>query len=1079
MTDPKETARYLAGLSGPRYWRGLEEMVESDAFAEYLRREFPDDADRWTDPVTRRQFLMLMGASLALAGVSGCSTQPAPRDRILPYVRQPEAITPGRPLFFATAMPLAGDAIGLLVESHEGRPTKIEGNPQHPASHGATDVLSQASILGLYDPDRSQSVTYRGQPRSWDEAVAVLRGTMDRLAPKRGAGLRILSGAIASPTLLAQMREFLDSSHFPEAKWIQYEPLDQEGARGGARLAFGEVVQTTYDFAEADVIVALDADFLHCSPAGVRYSWQFSNRRRVRTRDHPVSEATMCRLYAVESMLTNTGATADHRLALRASQVEHFARALARALGVPEAPPPGNLPDLAQRWIEPLTADLRAEGRRRRCPVVVGERQPPRVHALVHAINETLGNAGTSVLYTDPVAPAAGSLTQLRDLAEEMQSGKVDVLVILGANPVYDAPAGVDFAAALAHVRLRVHLGVYQDETAVQCDWHIPEGHYLESWGDCRSLDGTASIIQPLIEPLYGGHSAHELVATLTSAAARFGHEIVRNHWRGVWRERGESGEFEDFWQTALQEGVIPETAQPRRSLRMKAGWAGRARGEPSGETPGQVVQEVVFYPDSALYDGRFANNGWLQELPRPITKLTWDNAIVLSPQTAKDLGLSTPTPGPNGGEHGQAEAEVVELQLPDLPALRAAVWVQPGHADGSITLHLGHGRTKAGHTGNGVGFNAYPLRTIAAPWIVAGLRIEVRKTDEKHTLACTQMHHRMEGRRPVRGGTLDDYKHQRDFAARVTAPEPTPPAEDHDHHDHPAEPKDRRLVPLDLYAGATPPDAKGHRWGMVIDLTACTGCSACVVACQAENNIPVVGKEQVIRGREMHWLRIDRYFSGDADDAAHLQTHFQPVPCMHCERAPCELVCPVNATVHSHDGLNDMVYNRCVGTRYCSNNCPYKVRRFNFLQYANYHTPSLKMMRNPEVTVRSRGVMEKCTYCVQRIRHAGIVEQERLTPLLAALERRRQEGAISDADAAEEEAELRHQHRITEHDLMTACQSACPTQAIVFGNLDDPESRVRRWHDEPLDYGLLAELNTKPRTTYLAALKNPNPRMP
>jgi molybdopterin-containing oxidoreductase family iron-sulfur binding subunit len=1080
--------------AGPRYWRGLEELLQSEGFRQMLAAEFPEQAAEWTDPISRRRFLTLMGASLALAGLGGCSTQPAPRDKVLPYVRQPEEVVPGKPLYFATAMPQAGDALGVLVESHEGRPTKVEGNPSHPASGnpkdpasgGATDVFSQASVLGLYDPDRSQAVTYRGQPRSWGEALTALRGAADKLRRRGGGGLRILTGTVTSPTLAAQLREVLGESGFPQAKWVQYEPAGHDGAREGARLAFGEYVNTYYDLSKADVILALDADFLHCGAVGVRYTRDFSERRRVRTvgpKATPLDKATMSRLYAVESMLTNTGAAADHRLALRAAQVEHFARALAKELGVAEAPAAGELPKLARDWLAPLVKDLRSA--RGRCVVIAGDGQPARVHALVHAINEKLGNVGATILHTEPVEAAPGDqVAVLRQLVADMRGKQVEMLLILGANPVYTAPADLDFARHLAGVPLRFHLGLYQDETAVACDWHIPETHYLEAWSDARTFDGTASILQPLVEPIFGGRSAHEFLAALSDSPDRHGREIVRDYWRAWWQREANSGSFESFWEKAVQDGVVAGSEFTRRPRQVRPGWAERGADKAPKPAAQGPVQEIVFRPDPTLFDGRYANNGWLQELPKPVTRLTWDNAALMSPKTARDLGLPPIQFGVHGGERGETYVEVVEITLPGRPPVRAPALAVPGHADGSVTLYLGHGRTHAGRVGNGTGFNAYLLRTADAPWIDESPGLSLRNTGERYTLACVQMHHRMEGRRPVRDGILADYKSKPGYAEQVTSTEEHAPAEplQPPGGEHPAEPKktDRRLVPLSLYeANRAEFPYKGHKWGMVIDLSACTGCSACVVACQSENNIPVVGKTEVTRGREMHWLRIDRYFEGKPDDASSLRTHFQPVPCMHCEKAPCELVCPVNATVHSHDGLNDMVYNRCVGTRYCSNNCPYKVRRFNFLQYADFNTPSLKMHRNPEVTVRSRGVMEKCTYCVQRIRTAEVEEEKQLVPLLAEVVRKKRRGEITDEQAAQQERELRHRHRITSADLMTACQAACPAGAIVFGDLNDQTSAVKHWRDEPLNYGLLAELNTQPRTTYLASLRNPNPEMP
>jgi len=1064
---------------GRRFWRSLEEYLETPEFQEMLHREFPEQASEWTNPVTRRRFLTLMGASLALMGLNGCSTQPAPREKIMPYVRQPEEIVPGKKLLFATAMPLAGVATGLLVESHEGRPTRIDGNPLHPASPpgsrddaevGSSDLLMQASILSLYDPDRSQGVTYRGQPRAWNEMLVELRRALDKLKSQGGEGLYILTETVGSPTLAAQLNELLDDEHFPKAKWYQYEPVSRSNVLQGAKLVFDEYVNTYYDFTKADVVLSLDADFLLTGAGALRYTRDFMSRRRVRTRQIKPAEVKMNRLYVVECGLSNTGGVADHRLALRASQIELFAQALAAELNVPDAPKSDKkaLPDEAQRWLGPLAKDLRQHAGR--CLILAGEGQPARLHALVHAINHALQNVGQTVKYTVPIeAKPVDHGQQIAELVKEMAERRVKVLVILGGNPVYTAPVDLQFAEHLKKVPLRIHLGLYQDETAALCDWHVPEAHFLESWSDGRAYDGTASIIQPLIAPLYNGRTAHEMLAAFTDAPERAGLEIVREHWRDWWKHQKRSGSFEEFWRQALQEGILAGTAFPPRELAPKPGWAERAA--PAAPAPSAAKgMEIVFRPDPTLFDGRFANNAWLQELPKPVTKLTWDNAAIVSPKTAEKLGIgyvggiraASGRPGPNGGEHGQAIVDVVELSYRGRP-LRAPVWVQPGHADDAVTIHLGHGRWRGGRVAKDVGFNAYALRTHEALWFDSGL--EVRKVPgETHVLACTQMHHNMEERAPIRTASLAYFQEHPYFAdelaagetekpavlAQVPGPQPRGRAEKELEEERKKDPDKDRLIPLTLYKDADKDFAgasKGYQWGMAIDLTTCTGCSACVVACQSENNIPVVGKEEVTRGREMHWLRLDRYYDGEPFDPNRVSVHFQPVPCMHCEKAPCEQVCPVGATVHSHDGLNDMIYNRCVGTRYCSNNCPYKVRRFNFLQFADFTTSSLKLMRNPQVTVRSRGVMEKCTYCVQRIRIADI------------------------------EAE-REGRRIAEEHLLTACQAACPAGAIVFGDINNPKSAVYQCKEEPTNYALLAGLNTQPRTTYLAALRNPNPEL-
>jgi len=1027
----------LGAARGKRYWRTLEELADSEAFQELMRLEFPEQADSWPDSLSRRRFLTLMGASLALAGLSGCSPRAAPTFDVRPYVKQAEELVPGKPLFFATAMTLGGTGVGLLVESHMGRPTKIEGNPDHPASLGATDLFHQASVLTFYDPDRSQTVTLRGETSTWDAAlgeVAVngvpsVRKAAAEQRARRGVGLRLLTETVVSPTLHQQILEFQKA--FPEARWHQYEPLSPDAARRASKVAFGEYVNILYDFKKADVVLSLDADFLTCGPGNLRYVADFMSRRRVRTSESDAGTATMNRLYAVEPCVTSTGAKADHRLALKAQEVEDFARALAARLGAV----PGRVPQEGPvaKWTAAIAADLQQH--RGRSLILAGPRQPDAVHLLAHALNEHLGNVGQTVFHTAPVeAKPADQLRSLGELANDMEQGAVEMLVIVGGNPVFTAPADFHFAERMQKVKLRVHLSLYQDETSRLCHWHLPEAHYLESWGDTRAYDGTASIVQPLIQPLYQGRSAHELLAALTTDLPTPAYETVRGYWRKYWQSQGQSGQFEDFWETALHDGVVPGTALPHKTLTLRKGWQDQFKPvegpapEPAGE------YEVVFQLDPTIYDGRFANNGWLQECPKPITTLTWDNAALMSPATAKKLGVALGRYA-HGGEHGGFKMPVVELHLGEAK-VEAPAWIVPGHADGCITVHLGYGRRYAGRVGGDpehcVGFDAYPLRTSGSPGFARGL--SVRKTDKRYLLACTQQSQLMQNRDVVRAASLDDYRRDPGFAAKPD-------------QELAREEARRGKKPLTLYPPSPAEQAK-HKWGMAIDLTACVGCKACVVACQAENNIPVVGKDQVSRGREMHWLRIDLYHgSGSETPEMPTEFHFQPVPCMHCENAPCEYVCPVEATVHSADGLNDMVYQRCVGTRFCSNNCPYKVRRFNFLFYADYATESRRLQYNPDVTVRSRGVMEKCSYCVQRIRHAEIDAQKEGRP-------------------------------IRDGEILTACQAACPAEAIVFGDINDQKSTVKQWKDSPLNYGLLADLNTLPRTTYLAALRNPNPEL-
>jgi MoCo/4Fe-4S cofactor protein with predicted Tat translocation signal len=1038
----------LGNAQGKKYWRSLDELANTEAFQELMRREFPEQASVWPDSLSRRQFLTLMGASLALAGLTGCSVRPAASIDMAPYVRAPEEIIPGKPLFYATAMTVSGVAVGLLVESHLGRPTKIEGNPDHPASLGATDLFNQASVLGLYDPDRSKTVTYLGQTRTWDEALTAIRTAMQQQQKRRGAGLRILTETVVSPTLGQQLRDLLKA--YPEAKWHQYEPINRDMAFRGAQLAFGRPVNSYYDFTKADIVLSWDADFLTCGPGHLRNVADFMSRRRVRTMEQDAPSAKMNRLYMVETTVTNTGAKADHRLALRAQEIEEFARAVAAKLGVSAGAAPGAVPAAHEKWIAAVAKDLQEH--RGRSVVLAGDRQPPVVHLLAHALNERLGNVGQTVLHTKPIeTDAVDQLESLHELVEALDAGQVDLLVILGGNPVFTAPADFQFEESLQRARLRLHLSLYQDETSRQCQWHLPEAHYLESWSDTRAHEGTVTIVQPLIAPLYQGRSVHELLQVLTHQLEVPGSEIVRAYWRKDWESHGHPGEFDQFWQTAIHDGVVAGSKQDfqPKSVALKKGWEEHLKPAEAAtdHNPAQTNDgyELVFQSDPTIYDGRFANNGWLQELPKPITEITWDNVAVMSPATAQELGL--PLGGyAHGGEHGGYYMPVVELQVSlagasgsGLRKVRAPIWHMPGHADRSITVYLGYGREAAGRVGgtsaHKVGFNAYALRTSSHPWFASGLHIT--KTGDSYLITCTQQHQLMENREPVRAGTLEEYQKNSRFAF---ARRKTQLEEEHE----------RAPGPVTLYPpfDYSPPK---HKWGMVIDLTTCTGCKACVVACQAENNIPVVGKEQVSFGREMHWLRIDRYIGGPYDHPK--EFYFQPVPCMHCENAPCEYVCPVDATLHSAEGLNDMVYNRCVGTRFCSNNCPYKVRRFNFFLYSDYHTETLKMQYNPDVTVRSRGVMEKCTYCVQRIRHAEIDSQNENRP-------------------------------IVDGEILTACQAACPAQAIIFGdiNLDGQEgrsqSKVHAWKQSPLHYGLLADLNTQPRTTYLAALRNPNPEL-
>jgi MoCo/4Fe-4S cofactor protein with predicted Tat translocation signal len=977
-------AHDAAEKAGPEYWRSLEELAGNPAFQEALHREFPKGASEWVDSVSRRGFLKVMGASMALAGMTGCVRLPL--EPIVPYVRQPEDVIPGRPQFYATAMTLGGYASPLLVESHLGRPTKIEGNDKHPASLGGTDIFAQAHILGLYDPDRSQSVVSMGDQQSWQALLNALRGPLTAQKALQGSGIRILTPTISSPTLADQLRNFLKI--YPQAKWHVYEPVNRDNVLEGAKLAFGQPVETLYDFEKADVIVSLDADFLYAGfPGNVRYIRDFAKRRN--------PDGKMNRLYVIESTPTTTGAKADHRVPMRAAGIEAFARGLL----LRAAPNNENADHHPQYRF--IFDDLLAN--RGGALVVAGDHQSPLTHALVHAVNAALGNVDKTVVYTDPVdANPVDQAESIKELATDMQAGKVDLLVILGGNPAYDAPAELNFAELLKSnkVPLRVHYGLYQNETAELCHWHVNATHELEAWGDARAYDGTVSIIQPLIAPLYNGKSALEFVALLSGQSDASSYDLTR----ACWQKRHAGADFEQFWRKSLHDGWVENTTLAARDPRVNLkDISNETKADPS-------AIELNIRRDPTIYDGQFSNNGWLQELPKPMTKLTWDNAVLIGPKMAERLQIAT--------------KDVVELEL-NGKKVTGAVWIQAGHPDNSATIFLGYGRRRAGRVGTAQGFDAYALRTSAAPWIATGLQI--RKTGDTYNLASTQGYQTMDtpdgGHRPlVRETTLEDYLKRPNFAAEE-GEEPAPG--------------------LTLYK-PYPYKEEDYAWGMTIDLNACVGCNNCMLACQSENNIAVVGKEQCVIGRHMHWIRVDAYYQGDRDNP---KAYFQPVPCQQCENAPCEVVCPVGATNHTPEGLNDMVYNRCVGTRYCSNNCPYKVRRFNFLLFSDWETPQYKMMRNPDVSVRSRGVMEKCTYCVQRINERRI-----------------------DAE--------REDRKINDNELQTACQQSCPAGAIVFGNINDPNSKVSKLKAQARNYSLLGELNTRPRTTYLAEVSNPNPEM-
>jgi molybdopterin-containing oxidoreductase family iron-sulfur binding subunit len=979
---------------GRDYWRSLDHLADDLKLKELAEREFPEGAALLDSSVNRRQFLALMGASLGLAGLAGCRR---PVEKILPYVTAPETVVPGMPQFYASTMPLGDRAYGVVVESHEGRPTKIEGNKLHPSSRGATNLYMQAAILGLYDPDRSRHVTHDGAMADWIEFVSFWRDQSRLFEANAGQGLAVLAESFSSPTLMRLRNEFIEK--FPQTRWVTYEAVSDENIYRGIEIATGQRLRPQYDFSEADVILSLDADFLLTESENVANAATFAQGRRV---ERPAD--SMNRLYVVESAYSTTGAMADHRYRLASNLAGAFAGALAHeleangvAIGLTETLRSYQDHDFDSHWLGVVAADL--AGAAGRGLVVAGRRQPPEVQALVAAINQALGSAGNAVKYRNVEDASASNGEDFAQLCDAMKAGEVETLIIAGGNPSYTSSGDLDFAAGLQKVANRVHLSDYQDETSLECNWHLPRAHFLESWGDSRSLDGTYSIVQPLIEPLHGGHSEVEFMELLASGRDRRGYETVRETWRELLPSAG----FEAEWNRILHDGVWDsdenravgadiDTENVGQSL--SAGTLSQAGSKNEGLA-------VEFYPSAKLLDGRYANIGWLQELPGPISKIAWDNAALLSPATAETHGLVN-------GDLARLAVGDQEIELP--------VWIIPGQADGTVALELGYGRRAAGNVGDGVGVDVYPLRLWRSPYFRSGATLTA--TGAKLKIANTQDHNLMEGRPLIREATLEEYRQHPEFAREMV--EHPPLKSLWDEHDY----------------------DEGYQWGMNIDLNACIGCNACAIACQSENNVPIVGKEQVRMGREMHWLRIDRYFSGESETPRIVQ---QPVACQHCENAPCEQVCPVAATLHDSEGLNLMVYNRCIGTRYCSNNCPYKVRRFNFFNYTDDLAETVKMAQNPDVTVRSRGVMEKCTYCLQRI------------------------------NRAKREAN-REERRVRDGDVVPACQQACPVDAISFGNILDQNSEVARRKRLDRNYEMLALLNVKPRTSYLARLRNPHP---
>jgi molybdopterin-containing oxidoreductase family iron-sulfur binding subunit len=974
-------------LDGREYWRSLGQLADSAEYRKFLLEEYNRGRVEGDNFFSRREFMSLMGASLALAGLAGCRR---PVEKIIPYVSQPEEIIPGVPNYYATSMPFGNSAYGLIVECHEGRPTKIEGNPDHPSTGGRADVLVLASILGLYDPDRSKSVKHSGEEKSYAEFSAFWSELYEQYRANGGNGLAILSESFSSPTLARLKVDF--HKRFPGAQWAVYEPLSDENIYKAIKNVSGDDLRPIYHYDKADVILSLDSDFLQTESENISAARGFAEKRNVTK-----NGGNMNRLYVVESSYSVTGSMADHRMRLPGSQIGGFLLALPDQLEIENAAI-NNKPlsrKFDMKWIAALADDLKkAEGN---SIITVGRNQPIWVHDLALTINSQLGNIGNTISFKKIQDASIPDRDSLSDLVEKIDNGSVKSLVILGGNPVYNAPADLDFGSALKKLEHSIHFSGYYDETSAVTEWHIPRAHYLESWGDARAADGTLSVIQPMIEPLFGGISDVEFYNLISSGRDKRGYDITRE----TWSEIIGGVNFETTWRRVLNDGQLKESSLPDEKFDLKKRGAAIIKDIKYTEFKSSKENLELTFQASKLYDGRYANNGWLMELPDPITKLSWDNAALISPATAKELDLKN-------GDIIHVSHQSKGLEIP--------VWVNPGQVDYSLALPLGYGREFAGRIARGVGFDTYKLMDSAAGFMATGASIT--KTGRRHEFANTQDHNGMEGRPIVREADLLKFKRNPSFAKEIVEHPPL-----------------KSIYPDYDYS-------QGYQWGMVIDLNACIGCGACTIACQSENNIPIVGKKQVSKGREMHWIRNDRYYVGDADDP---QIVHQPVACQQCENAPCEQVCPVAATTHDKEGLNTMNYNRCIGTRYCSNNCPYKVRRFNFFNYVKDMPEVIRMAQNPDVTVRSRGVMEKCTFCIQR--------------LTRAKRKAKDEGRT-----------------VRDGEVLTACQQACPADAIHFGNINDPESNVSKLKTNDRNYELLGELNVRPRNSYLAKIRNPNP---
>ncbi|GJD46760.1 Ion-translocating oxidoreductase complex subunit B [Methylobacterium cerastii] len=960
----------LASGDGPSFWRSLDAVADTAEFRSYLEAEFPAAARLAAAP-ERRGFLKLMAASFALAGLSACDSGDG-RHNELPYVNAPERIVPGAPLSYASSALFDGFANGILVTTRNGRPLKIEGNPDHPWSRGGTDILAQASVLGLYDPFRSQAVQHIGRPSSWAAFQGAMLAQMPVWQAKGGEGLALLTGPVTSPSLQAEIARMRET--YPAMRWYVSAGVARDSLYDGAKRAFGRPVETLLDFTSARTIVALDGDILDLGPGQVGLSRRWSEARKA-----SYAAGHLLTLHAAAATPTLTSAKADYAVAVPGARMEALARDL---LSLAEGGSASSADGASEAWLKRAFAALNEA--RGAGIVTAGLCGSPELHALVHRLNGALGNAGTTVRHTAPAqAIGAGAL---RDLSTAMAEGSVETLIVLGVNPVYEAPGALGFAQAMERVPLKIHTGLYYDETAAHSDWHLPLAHPLESWGDARSLDGTVSLVQPTVAPLYNGRSANEMLAFLDRGTIANGLDLLKRQMRGGSED---DTAFQARFEDALRSGFLPDSAAKPETMALTA--SGPA---PTVAPSSDDAIEVVFRPDPTVWDGTLADLGWLQELPKPLTKIVWENVVGISPKLAERRSL--------------ANGDIVRIAA-DGHAIEGPAWITPGQAENTVSLSLGYGRDVPDHLSRGLGYDANALRPAMDPWLLAGATLE--KTGRRRLPATTQDLGTMEG--------MDLVRVQRQGAEPVG---------------------DTKAYELASFYPKPAAAGRGATaaWAMAIDLDACIGCNACITACQSENNIPVVGREEVERGRWMGWLRVDRYYAGDLDAP---DTHFQPVPCMHCENAPCEVGCPVEATLHDSEGLNLQVYNRCVGTRTCQSYCPYKVRRFNYLDYTGDMPAVAQQQRNPDVTVRARGVMEKCTYCVQRIAAARI-------------------DSAKDAHAP-----------IPDGTVETACQGACPTRAITFGNLSDPESQVNKARGDGRNYALLGDLNTRPRTTYLASL--------